>query len=61
MRYDLAHSHILSIVRRTATRVAFFTKVELNRFQPVPADAGVEEVYFRIVGEPQPEGWNAQS
>jgi len=52
----LLTSHILSIVQKIATRVVILHhgRVESD-FNPSTADEGVEEVYFSIVGEPQPE------
>jgi len=52
----LLTSHILSIVQKTATRVVILHQGRVESdFSPSTADEGVEEVYFSIVGEPQPE------
>jgi ABC-type multidrug transport system ATPase subunit len=49
-------SHILSIVQKIATRVVILHQGRVESdFDPSTADEGVEEVYFSIVGEPQPE------
>jgi ABC-2 type transport system ATP-binding protein len=49
-------SHILSIVQKIATRVVILHQGRVESdFNPSTADEGVEEVYFSIVGEPQPE------
>ena len=56
-RYDLAHlSHSGSVVQKIATRVVILYdgRVESD-FNPSTTEAGVEEVYFSIVGKPQPE------
>ena len=52
----LLTSHILSIVQEIATRVVILHQGRVESdFNPSTADEGVEEVYFSIVGEPQPE------
>jgi ABC-2 type transport system ATP-binding protein len=52
----LLTSHILSIVQKMATRVVILHQGRVESdFNPSTADEGVEEVYFSIVGEPQPE------
>ena len=52
----LLTSHILSIVQKIATRVVILHQGRVESdFDPSTADEGVEEVYFSIVGEPQPE------
>lgn len=52
----LLTSHILSIVQKIATRVVILHQGRVESdFNPSTADEGVEEVYFSIVGEPQPE------
>ncbi len=52
----LLTSHILSIVQKMAARVVILHKGRVESdFSPSTADGGVEEVYFSIVGEPQPE------
>jgi ABC-2 type transport system ATP-binding protein len=49
-------SHILSIVQKIATRVVILHQGRIESdFNPTTPDGGVEEVYFSIVGEPQPE------
>jgi ABC-2 type transport system ATP-binding protein len=52
----LLTSHILSIVQKIARRVVILHRGRVESdFNPSTADEGVEEVYFSIVGEPQPE------
>ena len=52
----LLTSHILSIVQKIATRVLILHQGRIESdFTPPTADKGVEEVYFSIVGKPQPE------
>ncbi len=52
----LLTSHILSVVQKTATRVVILYQGRLaSDFHPSTAKARVEEVYFSIVGKPQPE------
>jgi ABC-2 type transport system ATP-binding protein len=52
----LLTSHILSVVQSIANRVVILYegRVEAD-FNPSTTEAGVEEVYFSIVGKPQPE------
>jgi len=52
----LLTSHILSIVQKIATRVVILHhgRVESD-FNPPAIEEAVEEVYFGIVGKPQPE------
>jgi ABC-type uncharacterized transport system ATPase subunit len=43
-------------VQKIATRVVILHQGRVESdFDPSTADEGVEEVYFSIVGEPQPE------
>jgi ABC-2 type transport system ATP-binding protein len=52
----LLTSHILSIVQKIATRVVILHQGRIESdFNPPTTDKGVEEVYFSIVGKPQPE------
>jgi ABC-2 type transport system ATP-binding protein len=52
----LLTSHILSIVQKIATRVVILHQGRVESdFNPSTAEEGVEEVYFGIVGKPQPE------
>ena len=52
----LLTSHILSVVQKLATRVVILHQGRVESdFDPSTADEEVEEVYFSIVGEPQPE------
>jgi ABC-2 type transport system ATP-binding protein len=52
----LLTSHILSIVQKIATRVIILHQGRVESdFNPFTADEKVEEVYFSIVGQPQPE------
>lgn len=52
----LLTSHILSIVQKIAARVVILHQGRVESdFNPPAADQGVEEIYFSIVGEPQPE------
>ena len=52
----LLTSHILSVVQKLATRVVILHQGRVKSdFNPSTTDEGVEEVYFSIVGEPQPE------
>jgi len=52
----LLTSHILSIVQKIAARVVILHQGRIESdFNPPTTDEGVEEVYFSIVGEPQPE------
>jgi ABC-2 type transport system ATP-binding protein len=49
-------SHILSIVQKIATRVVILHQGRVESdFNPPATEEGVEEVYFGIVGKPQPE------
>jgi ABC-2 type transport system ATP-binding protein len=52
----LLTSHILSVVQKIATRVVILYegRVESDS-NPSTTEAGVEEVYFSIVGKPHPE------
>ncbi len=52
----LLTSHILSVVQSIANRVVILYegRVEAD-FNPSTTEPGVEEVYFSIVGKPQPE------
>jgi ABC-2 type transport system ATP-binding protein len=52
----LLTSHILSIVQKIATRVVILHRGRIESdFNPPTTEEGVEEVYFGIVGKPQPE------
>ena len=52
----LLTSHILSIVQKIATRVVIIHQGRVESdFNPPTTEEGVEEVYFSIVGQPQPE------
>jgi ABC-2 type transport system ATP-binding protein len=52
----LLTSHILSVVQKIATRVVILYKGRVESdFKPSATEAGVEEVYFSIVGKPEPE------
>ena len=52
----LLTSHILSVVQKIATRVVILYEGRVESdFNPSITEAGVEEVYFSIVGKPQPE------
>jgi ABC-2 type transport system ATP-binding protein len=52
----LLTSHILSIVQKIATRVVILHQGRVESdFNPSTAHEGIEEVYFSIIGEPQPE------
>jgi ABC-2 type transport system ATP-binding protein len=52
----LLTSHILSVVQKIATRVVILHQGRVESdFNPSTTDEGVEEVYFGIVGRPQPE------
>lgn len=52
----LLTSHILSVVQKIATRVVILHQGRIESdFNPPTTDEGVEEVYFSIVGRPQPE------
>lgn len=52
----LLTSHILSIVQKIAARVVILHQGRVaSDFNPSTADQGVEDAYFSIVGEPQPE------
>ena len=52
----LLTSHILSIVQKIATRVVILYEGRVESdFNPSTTEAEVEEVYFSIVGKPQPE------
>jgi ABC-2 type transport system ATP-binding protein len=52
----LLTSHILSIVQRIATRVVILRRGRIESdFNPPTTVEGVEQVYFNIVGKPQPE------
>ena len=48
--------HILSIVQKIATRVVILHQGRVESdFSPSTTEEGVEEVYFSIVGKPQPK------
>ena len=52
----LLTSHILSVVQKISTRVVILHQGRVESdFNPSTADEAVEEVYFSIVGKPQPE------
>jgi ABC-2 type transport system ATP-binding protein len=52
----LLTSHILSIVQKIATRVVILRRGRIESdFNPPTVNEEVEEVYFKIVGKPQPE------
>jgi ABC-2 type transport system ATP-binding protein len=52
----LLTSHILSVVQRIATRVVILHQGRVESdFNSSTTEKGVEEVYFSIVGRPQPE------
>jgi ABC-2 type transport system ATP-binding protein len=52
----LLTSHILSVVQKIATRVVILYQGRAESdFNPSTTEKGVEEVYFSIVGKPQPE------
>jgi ABC-2 type transport system ATP-binding protein len=52
----LLTSHILSIVQKIATRVVILRHGRIESdFNPPTINEEVEEVYFNIVGKPQPE------
>ena len=52
----LLTSHILSVVQSIANRVVILHQGRVESdFNPSTTEAGVEEVYFSIVGNPQPE------
>lgn len=52
----LLTSHILSIVQKIATRVVILSQGRIESdFNPPTINEEVEEVYFNIVGKPQPE------
>jgi ABC-2 type transport system ATP-binding protein len=56
----LLTSHILSIVQKIAARVVIIHRGRVESdFDPSTTEERVEEVYFGIVGKPQPEvpGW----
>jgi ABC-2 type transport system ATP-binding protein len=52
----LLTSHILSVVQKVASRVVILYEGRVESdFNPSTTEKGVEEVYFSIVGKPQPE------
>jgi ABC-2 type transport system ATP-binding protein len=52
----LLTSHILSVVQKISTRVVILHQGRVESdFNPSTTEKGVEEVYFSIVGKPQPE------
>jgi ABC-2 type transport system ATP-binding protein len=52
----LLTSHILPIVQKIAGRVVIIHRGRIESdFDPSTTREGVEEVYFGIVGKPQPE------
>ena len=52
----LLTSHILSVVEKIATRVVILSQGRIESdFNPSTTEQGVEEIYFSIVGRPQPE------
>jgi ABC-2 type transport system ATP-binding protein len=52
----LLTSHILSVVQKIATRVVILHRGRVESdFNPSTTQAGVEEVYFSIVGKPELE------
>ena len=52
----LLTSHILSIVQKIATRVVILRRGRIESdFNPPTVNEEVEEIYFNIVGKPQPE------
>ncbi len=52
----LLTSHILSVVQKIASRVVILHQGRAESdFNPATTEKGVEEIYFSIVGKPQPE------